>query len=104
MKRYVNIPEIISCLERCRHIRPVAGQPAVADLILMSEILILVPECNNIHPRSNSMVELLIIITDCAMSGAVSKASCGVFVIAGLTRNLLKDNARFSGDPARGAG
>jgi hypothetical protein len=35
---------------------------------------------------------------------AVSKAPYGAPVIAGLTRNPLKDNARFSGDPARGAG
>jgi hypothetical protein len=38
------------------------------------------------------------------IQGAVSKASCGVFVIAGLTRNLLKDNVRFSEDPASSAG
>jgi hypothetical protein len=35
---------------------------------------------------------------------AVSKAPCGVLVIAGLTRNPLKNNARFSGDPASSAG
>jgi hypothetical protein len=35
---------------------------------------------------------------------AVSKAPCGVLVIVGLTRNPLKDNARFSGDPASSAG
>jgi hypothetical protein len=35
--------------------------------------------------------------------GAVSKTPCGV-VVAGLIRNPLKDNARFSGDPASSAG
>jgi hypothetical protein len=35
--------------------------------------------------------------------GAVSKVLWSVFVIAGLTRNPLKTNVLFSGDPASGA-
>jgi hypothetical protein len=36
--------------------------------------------------------------------GAVSKVVLNGFVIAGLTRNPLKINVRFSGDPASSAG